>query len=273
MKKILILITCAVISLNASLINAIAITVNNEPITLVDIDNMVQKLKINKQEAVNKLVDDMLYKQSIKKENIYVDLFDLNDYIEKLAKQNNMKLHEFKNAVKQQESFESFEKKIKKQMIHQKLISSIASNKIKRASNEDMKIYYNNNKAEFKRASKIDLKVYISKNKPALIKTKRNPMMIQNGVKTQNITLKDEQLNPKIRYIISKTDEKTFSSIFVNNKAYNMFYIIKKYDVKTIKFEDIKNKIFELIMKKRQDDFLKEYFETLRITANIKVLR
>jgi hypothetical protein len=272
-KSLVVIFLLNFINLHAGLVNAIAISVNSEAITLLDIDNAMQKYNINKNDSVNKLINDILYRQLIKKENIYVDMFDLNDYIKKLAKQNKMKLYEFKNAIQQQESFESFEKKIKKQMIHQKLISAIASNKIVKASTEDMQIYYNNHKNEFERASKINLKIYISKNKKALVKSKQNPMIMQNNVKIQDITLKDEQINPKIRYIISKTSQNTFSSIFVNNKTYNMFYIIKKYDTKIISFKDAKNKIFEMVMKKRQDDFLKEYFNTLRITANIKVLR
>jgi len=273
MKKTILLIFLSVASLNAGLVNAIAMTVNGEPITLVDIDNKMQSLNISKNDAVKLLTDEILYNQIISKNSISVDVFDINDYVEKLAAQNNMKVYEFKNAIKRKQSYSEFEKNIRKQIKHQKLISSIATGKIAIANSQDIKIYYNNHKGEFQRPSKIDLKVYISKDKRTLIQIRKNPMMINNNVQIQNITLKDADLNSKIRFIISATKENRFSSIFVNNKTYNMFYVIKKYDVNNISLDDAKNSIFEIIMKQRQDDYLKNYFENLSLSANIKVLR
>jgi hypothetical protein len=52
-----------------------------------------------------------------------------------------------------------------------------------------------------------------------------------------------------------------------------MFFIKDKKNVKTIAFEDVKNKIFNEIMQKREDALLKEYFETLKMTADIQILR
>ena len=273
MKKIILLMFLSIASLNASLVNAIAMTVNNEAITLVDIDNKMQSLNISKNEATKVIVDEILYNQIINKNNIYVDAFDVNDYIQKLASQNNMKLYEFKNAIKQQESYTAFEEKIKKQIKHQKLISSIAAGKIPLANDEDIKIYYENHKNEFQRPSKIDLKAYISLDKRALQMIRKNPMMVQNNVKIEDITLNDKDLNSKIRFIISSTKQNSFSSIFVNNKSYNMLYVVKKYDINSISLKEAKNSIFEILMKQRQDEYLKNYFETLRLSANIKVLR
>ena len=102
---------------------------------------------------------------------------------------------------------------------------------------------------------------------------RQNPMMVQNNVKIEDITLDDKELSSKIRFIITATKQNSFSSIFVNNKSYNMLYIVKKYDINVISLNEAKNSIFEILMKQRQDEYLKNYFETLRLSANIKVLR
>jgi len=272
MKKILLLLAFSLVSLNAGLINAISVLVNEEPITLIDIDNKMTLDKVNKQTAVNILIEEILYNQSLDKLNVSVDSFDVNNYMEQLASQNKMKVFEFKNAVRRQQSLESFQSDIKKRLIHQKLIAKIAQNNIAVATDEDMKIYFNNNQYEFNLPRKIDVRVYLSKNKKILSSMQNNPMMNSNEITIQNVTLESSQLNPKIKYIISKTANNNFSSIFVNNKTYNMFYVIKKYDIQTITFAEAKNKIFETIMKQRQDEYLKNYFETLKITAKIKVL-
>ena len=259
-------------SLQAGLINAISVVVNNDIITLVDIDDKIKEKQISKTNAIKVLIDEILYKQALKKENIGVDDFDIDNYIELLAKQNNMKIHEFKNAVIQQESYTSFRSKIKKQIIHQKLLQSISASNLKKVSDDDMKIYYNNNIEQFIKPLKTDVKVYSSLKKSDLIDVKNNPMSI-NNINVEDLTLENTKINAKIKYILAHTKEKSFSTIFKNKKIYNMFFILKKYDVKTIKFDDVKSKIFQIMMKERENEFLKNYFETLKITADIKVIR
>jgi parvulin-like peptidyl-prolyl isomerase len=273
LKKIILIFALCINISYANLINAIALIINNEAITLVDIHNKMLNTKLNKKDATNLLIEEMLYKQLEKEKGIYIDIFDVNNYIELLAKQNNMKVYEFKNAIKQQQDYEQFIRDVKKQLKHQKLIAAVANGKITQANDEDLKIYYNNNQAQFQKASKIDLRVYISKDKKPLESVRNNPMLILDNIQTQDITLEDKDLNSKISYILSSTNENSFSSIFINNKAYNMFYITKKYDINIISYEQAKNKIFEIVMKQRQDEFLKDYFETLKLKANIKVLR
>jgi len=48
---------------------------------------------------------------------------------------------------------------------------------------------------------------------------------------------------------------------------------IKKNSIEVYQFNQVKNKIFNIIMAQREKKFLKEYFETLKITADITVLR
>jgi hypothetical protein len=259
--------------LQAGLVNAISIIVNDDIITLVDIDNKMTKEHISKEKATQILVDEILYKQALKKQNVSVDDMDVENYIELLAKQNKMKVYEFKNAIKQQKDYEKFKEDIKKQILHQKLLQSIAANNLKRVSEDDMKIYYKNNISLFVKTLKTDVKVYSSLSKIDLEKIKNNPMLVNNNVNIQDMTLEDSKINPQIRYILASTKEKSFSSIFKNKKIFNMFFVVKKYDEKRIPFEEAKNKIFEVMMKKRENEYLKNYFETLKMTANIKVLR
>ena len=273
MIKYLIVILISVTFSYAGLINKIAITVNNEPITLYDIDEKINQDGINKDKAVSSLIDKILYKQSLEKYNVNVDFFDIDNYIEKLAKSNNMSVYQFKNAVKQQQDYNLFKQQIKQQLMHQKLIQNIASNKIKRASVDDLKIYYENHKDQFTLAKKIDVIQYSSKNKQALLTIKSNPMMMNKDVVVKNITYTQKTMQSQIKYIINQAKAQTFTPIFAANRAYNMFFISKKEDLEVIKFDDVKDKIFSIVMAQREKDYLKDYFETLKITADIKVLK
>lgn len=273
MKQILLSIIVGFSLGFAGLINAIAVTVNDSPITLVDIDEKMIEKRVNKQQAIKILIDELLYKQSLKKYAIEVDFFDIDNYIEQLAKNNNMSVFEFKSAVKQQQNYDKFLTEIKTRLKHQKLISTIASGKIIRATDEDLKIFYNNNKAQFQVAKTIDAIHYTSKDKKALQALQINPMMVQNGVNVSNVTFTQDNMSAQMKYIANQTDPNKFSAIFAENKAYNMLFVSSKKDIEILPFEQVRSKIFQVVMNQREQEFLKSYFETLKLTAKIKVLR
>jgi parvulin-like peptidyl-prolyl isomerase len=260
-------------TLHAGLINAIAITVNDDAITLVDIDNTMQTKKVSKDQAVALLVDEILYKQELRKYNIRVDQFDIDGYMEKLAQNNNMSLYAFKNALSQQQDYKQFEEQIKKQLRHQKLISTIAANKITNASDEDIKIYYDNNPNEFEYFNKYDVIHYTTRDKNTLENIKRNPMMAQNGVNVVNTTLELTKVTPQTRYILTQTEQGQYSAIFAENGSYHLFYVSNKNEKTVLEYENVKEKIYSHLMQTRQEQFLKNYFEGLKVTAKINILR
>ncbi|MEA3352763.1 MAG: peptidylprolyl isomerase [Campylobacterota bacterium] len=265
------LLSCTI--LNAGLINGIAIIVNDDVITHYDIDKRVQTQGLSKSSAVENLIQESLYSQQLKLYNIDVDIFEIEAYIGKLASINGVSEAQFKEIVKQKNDFTQFQENIKKQLMHQKLIKKIAAGKLNIANEEDIKIYYNNNIEQFNVAETIDVTVYISKSKNSLEQIRLNPMLNDKSVSVENITFKQQEMNPQVRYVINNTQEKTFSSIFTQNNSYNMFFVQAKKEVKELPFSEVKNKIFSQIMKKREESFLKEYFETLKITADIEVLK
>jgi parvulin-like peptidyl-prolyl isomerase len=274
MKKIVVLIVFFIgLHLNAGLINAIALSVNEYPITLEDIDNKMTEMKVTKERAIATLIDEALYQQSLEKYHISVDNFDVDNYIEKIAKNNKMSSYEFKNAVKQQEDYDAFTEKIKLQLRHQKLISAIAANNLIIANEEDLKIYYNNNISQFKIAKKIEAIHYTSKDKNLLEQLKINPLLADANLEATNKTFDIDTVSPQMRYVLSQTNEKSYSSIFLENKTHNMVFVSQKSNIEDIPFETVQDTIFNTIMTGRENEYLKNYFENLKITAEIKFLK
>jgi hypothetical protein len=167
----------------------------------------------------------------------------------------------------------SFVDDLKKKLSRQKLVSIVSRGNIARATDDDLKIYYNNNKNDFSIANKITVVQYSSKDKQALKDIKTNPMMINKNVTVTNIVFTQNSMQPQIKYIVNATKKKTFSAIFTANKTYNMFFITKKDNIDILSFEKTKDKIFNIVMRQREKEYLKNYFETLKITADIKILR
>ncbi len=274
MKKLFLSILILASYTYAGLVNGIAVIVNEKPVTLYEIDEFMLKTNKTKDEALTLLIDEKLYEDELEKRKIEVDIFDVNQYIEQLAAQNGMDVINFKSVIRQQYSdYDKFVEQTKKRIQHQKLVTSIVRGNIKMASDDDLKIYYNTNKDSYNIASTIDVVQYISKNKRALLATKQNPLQVQNDVQSTSITLEQSNINSQLKYIINSTKEGDFTPVITADQMFVMFYITKKKDTTLQSFEEVKNQILNIVMKDREDKYLKEYFDKLKITADIKIIR
>lgn len=274
MKKTLYTL-CLLTSISfAQISNGIAFSVNEEALTTFDIQEKMQEARVSKQEAVNLLIDGLLYTQELANKNISVDIFDINNYLEKIAARNGMDLYTFKSIIRQKyKDYSVFEEETKKTILKEKLTQSLVRGNIKVASDEDMKIYYENNKHIFTSAVEINVRQYASKNKKALQAIKNNPMLQLKGVDIKNVKLRQQDLNSQLKYIINNTKTKNYTPIFTANKQFVMFYLVEKIGTESLAFEEVKNRIYSVLMKKREKSFLKDYFEKLKLNADIKIVR
>ena len=258
----------------AGIVNAIALTVNDDPITLYDIDQTMLTKKVDKNQAVSLLVDKILYEQLIQKYNIQADIFDVNAYIEKLAASNNMDLFAFKSIVRQKyPDYSVFEDEAKVIVTRQKLIKKLVQGNLKIASEEDIQLYYNNNKEKYSSAKTVEVVQYLSNKKASLIATVKSPLLVPNDVQRNPLALEVKQLDPQMQYLLNNTNENSFTPIFTANKMYNTLFIIKKEGSETLDFEVVKNKVFNEVMSLREKKYLKDFFEKQKLTADIKILR
>ena len=257
----------------AGLIDAIAIKVNNDIITLADIDTKMQLLNINKQDAVNLIVDEMLFDQEITSNHIIVDQLDIEAHMEKIAASNNMTLDQFIQAVKAQTNYDIFVNDIKKKLLKAKLSKKVLAGKLRYATDEDIKIYYDNNQKLFSIAAKIDVIKYSAINQDLLVQVSKNPMFFNEAITRTNETIDMATSSSNIRYLINGIDNGKFTKIAQDDKSFIMYFVKEKKEITVLPFEKVKDKVFEIIMKNRENQFLKNYFSQLRLNADIDVVR
>ena len=258
----------------AGIVNGVALTVNDQPITIYDIDKTVSINKISKNEAVGLLIDKALYEQAVSQNNITADVFDVNEYIEKLAKANGMDLYSFKAIVKQKYgNYSDFEEEAKDAVIRQKLIQKIVKGQLAVATQEDMELYYEKNKGQFSTSKAYDVMQYTSKNKASLTNAINNPMVIAADVEKTPLKLGVQSLQPQMQFLLNDTKLNTFTPIFTANKQFVSLFVIKKEGTTSLDFETVKAKIFNDMMSLREKKYLKDYFEKQKLTADIKIVR
>lgn len=272
-KLFLILLISVNISF-AGLINGIAITVNDDPITLYDIDQKMLTENMDKNKAVSSLIDNVLYDQLLQKYNINVDIFDINDYIEKLASSNNMDVFTFKSIVKQKyPDYSIFERETKSIVTRQKLIKKLVQGQLKIATNEDMLLHYETNKNNYTTVKTVSIVQYITNKRSSLLSAIKSPLLLPQDVQRNPLTLQIKDLDPQMQYLLNNTKENSFTPIFTSNKMYNALFVIKKEGIDTLDFEIVKNKIFNEVMSLREKKYLKDFFEKQKLTADIKIIR
>ena len=273
-KRVLFTILATFTISNAEILNGLALTVNDEPITINDINERMALTNLKKIDAVGSIVDEILYKQELEKQNINVDIFEVNEYLEKIAASNGMDLYAFKSILRQKnKNFEEFEAQTKQELLKRKLADKLVRGNLAIATEEDLKIYYDNNQNMFTTASSIEVTQYTSKNKKALMAIAQNPMAIFEEVTKADFVLEQDKLNPQLKFLLNDTKNGTFTPVFTADRNFVMFFVKNKDGVTTLKFEEVKDKIFNSLMTEREQKFLKEYFEKLKLTADIKVIR
>lgn len=274
MKKLLFVFLMSISVCFAEIVDAIALVVNDTAITLYDIEKKKVEKNISKEDAVSELIDEALFQELVQKYNITADIFDVNNYLDKIAASNGMDLYTFKSIIKQRyKDYSKYEEQTKQLIIRQKLTDKLVRGNLKIANEEDLEIYYENNQNLFKMASNVKAVQFASKNKAILNEALRNPNTQVEGVSKTPIDLDQKNLNPQLRFIINETKSNQFTPIFNANKQFISLYILQKEDVQTIAFEDVKDRIFNIVMQDREKKYLKDYFEKLKLSADIKIVR
>ena len=258
----------------AEMVNGIALTVNDEPITLYDIEKTMAENNISRNQAAGLLIDKALYEQAVAQNFIGADIFEINDYIEKLARSNGMDLYTFKNIVKQKyPSYEAFENEAKDAVIRQKLIQKIVKGQLAVATQEDMELYYEKNKDQFSTSKFYDVVQYASSNRASLVGAINNPMVIADDVQKTPLKLSVENLQPQLQFLLNDAKINSFTPVFSANKQFISLLVVKKEGTSALGFETVKSKIFNDIMISREKKYLKDYFEKQKLTADIKIVR
>jgi len=276
MKKIFLTSLMTLGILNAGIINGVSVTVNNTPITLYEIQELSTQKGIPQNDAMNLLVRKKLEEYEAEQRKIKISDTELQDEISTLARRNRMSVMEFKDAIRTSRgiSSEQLKKQLNRQLLQKKLYSSITYSKMKMPDENEISDYYRINKDEFSVASSYDVVQYKANNPKILQSVASNPLMNLQGVSRQNMTLNTQRLSPDFVKLLHNTKEQTFSSIVPDKDAgYALYYVQAKNNLQLAPIEKVRNSIINSIMEEKRERTLKNYFQKLRVTADIKIIR
>ena len=275
MFKIFLMILFA-ISINADLINGVAIIVKDSPITLLDIKKEMKLTGLNAKEVTDILIRKKLEELERKKRKIKVNSDEIYNELKKTAKKNNLTLSEFYDVIRNSTGMTSGElkEKIKEKLLSQKLYSAIAYSFISTPSEDEIKDYYELHKDSFIHPSAFSVVAYTSKDKIKLQQKVENPMLYIPEVQTDEQLLFYDKITPQLAIILNKTKLNHFSEVIYNNRnGFTSFYLKEIKSIKKNSLENVRNQIINMIIAEKQEQTLSAYFARLKSNTNIKFIR
>ena len=259
---------------SAATIDGVSVIINKEPITLYDVFKYSQRFNISKKESLDILVRQKLEDSEIKKLGISVDNFEVDQYIENLAISNNMSQYDFLNMIRSKNiEVSEYKEDLKKKLQRDKLYKKIISTKMQQMSDGELQAYYNDNLHEFSQASAFDVTIYTSANQQSLAAIQSNPMSAASDVQLQEGRIDAGKADPQLLTLLNKTPKGKFSSISKSDSNYVMFFVKEKHNAQSVSFADAKNYIYSKLGEGKEQKSIEEYFEKLKSSANIQVVR
>lgn len=260
--------------LNASTVDGISLIINKEPITLYDIHKYATRFNLSKKEALDVLIRQKLEDSEIKKLGISADSFEVDQYIENLAISNGVSQYEFLNLIRSKNiDVAEYKEDLRSKLQRDKLYKKIISTKMQQVGDNELRAYYNDNLNEFSQASAFDVTIYSSADQQALQAIAQNPMSAVGGVELKEATFETAKTDPKLTLLLNKTAQGSFSTMVKSDQNFVLFFVKKKHNVQTIAFEDAKNYISSKLAEGKEQKAIEEYFEKLKASANIQVVR
>jgi hypothetical protein len=275
MKKI-ILASLLALSLNAKMVDGVAVVVKDEPITTLDIKKQMKLSHSDAKTASEILIRKKLELLEIEQRGIGVDESDVYEEIKKRAALNNLSVDSFYAALRDANGLNSqdIKKLIKEQLLSQKLYNAIAYSSISQPTQDEIEEYYKLHKDEFSHPSAFDVIIYKTSDPKLLEQQILNPMFYSPKIEMTKRALFYNQISPQLAQLLASTKQNRFTQIVPDGTgSFMTFYIKSVKQPKQNDIESVKNEIIDKIMMEKRKIILDDYFTKLRHKTDIKILR
>ncbi|MDX1295649.1 MAG: peptidylprolyl isomerase [Sulfurimonadaceae bacterium] len=263
------------ISLYAEVIGGVAVLVENEPITIYEVSKAMRDSGKSADETVKVLVRQKLESIEAEKRGINVSSMDVTAEVRRIARQNNMTVIEFYEAVqKQQGKTESvLKEQIRTSLINQKLYNAIAFSQMEQPTAEEEEEYYRTHIDQFSKPESFTVLTYRSSVKDRLQAKVNNPMLYAPDVKSDREILNYDAIDPRLAQLLETTPNNTFTPVLPDREGFVSFYIQEKNNAEAVPLDEVREEIKNRLMGEKRQQVLNDYFSRLQLTADVRIIR
>ena len=277
MKKILPLLLFILLSSQAQVIDAIAIDVDGEPITTLEIQAVQEKLSMSKKAAIEALIKDRLEKGAIEKANIEILPEQVDAKIQQIASSRGMSQVQMQSTLNQKGlTWESYREQLAIEMKKEQFFKQNIASSISQPTDSELKVYYDTNSDRFSSitpASQMSLIVYASNSSKKLQEALQNPLKKVKGVQQKNILASSNEMNPQLFNLINNTPEGSFTEPINTGRGFVAYYVKSKSSQQKSDFASVKNEITMQWMQDERNKAGRDFYNKLKSNANIRIIR
>ncbi len=269
-KLILIGFITLLTSIDAKMLDAIAIIVEGEPVTTAEIRAIQTQMSVSKKQAESLLIQDRLQKSAMK--DIAIDEKAIDSKISSIAAQNNITVPKMQQILKEQgTSWSRYRSNIRDAMKKEKFFQENVVRTIPEPTEDELALYYQNNKDEFFAPNSVSLIEYSASSEQKMkdfLKTKN-----KKYVTSRSVTKKTKELNPTLLGSILQTQDGSYTRPFNAGDRYISYKVLSKNGKSAMPFESAKGAVAARWKQKQQTKALKDYFEKLKTNADVQYIR
>ncbi|MDP3465095.1 MAG: peptidylprolyl isomerase [Sulfuricurvum sp.] len=263
-------------SLWSATVGGVAILVKDTPITLYEVQQEMKQSNTSSQQSADTLIRKKLEQLEATEKKITVSSAEVQEEMERMAKQNNLSTEKFLDAMQSSRglSQSDLKAKIEESLRGQKLYSSIAFSKMAQPTAQEEAEYYQLHLDEFSRPERYDVTTYTASSQEALQEKIDDPMRNIKSVNAKDEKIPSGSINPQLAQILNKIEVGKFGPILPNGQnGFMSFYMKDKPNLITENLDSVRPQISNAIMGEKRNQVLNDYFTRLRLSADIKVIR
>ncbi len=271
MKKLVLLGLLTFLTFSqARMIDAIAVIVEGEPVTTAEIKAVQQQMNISKKEATDLLIKDRLQKSAMNTIEVAEDTIDSK--IEDIAAQNNLTIPKMQKVLKEQgTSWKKYRSSVREAVKKEKFYQEKVVNTIPPPTEDQLKLFYTNNKDSFVIPSSIKMVEYSASTESKM----KNFLQTKNkkGIKSRSVTKQTKDINPALLGSILQTQDGSFTRPLNAGDRFISYEILSKSGQDTMPYEASKGAVAAKWKQQQQTKALKDYFEKLKTNADVQYIR
>ena len=271
MKKLILLgFITLLTSIDAKMLDAIAIIVEGEPVTTAEIRAIQTQMSVSKKQAESLLIQDRLQNSAMR--DITINEEDIDSKISSIAAQNNLTVPKMQQILKEQgTSWSKYRKRIRDAMKKEKFFQENVINTIPEPTEDALRLYYQNHIDDFFAPLSISLIEYSANSEQKMkdfLKTKN-----KKYVTSRSVTKKTKELNPTLLGSILQTQDGSYTRPFNAGDRYISYKVLSKNGKTAMPFEFAKGAVVAKWKQEQQSKALKDYFEKLKTNADVQYIR
>jgi parvulin-like peptidyl-prolyl isomerase len=270
LKKLLWVGVCLTLFSHAKVVNAIALTVDDEIITTQEIAKIQKALHTTREQAIDLLIQDRL--QNIAMKHIDVSQDEVDERIRKIAKLNHISVSKMQKIIQSSgASWKQYRQNMQKNMQKAKFFQETILPHIPTPSQTALEQFYKTHTNLFVIPSRITLKRYSASSQAKIekfLKTKQT-----KGIRVKRVEKKVSTLNPELRKLFLGTPQGGYTKVLNTGSDYVVYKVLSKSGKYQLPFKESKEMVARQWKQAQQDQALKDYFAKMKTNTHIEILR